>query len=333
MSSPATVVLPRGAFVVSVDTELAWGGAHRREGSTLAVGPAASPAAHRYEAERGVIDRLLDLFAGYGITATWAMVGHLFLDQCHDGGRGPHPDVARPAYSWLDGDWLAIDPCTSLAVDPDWYGRDIVDRIVACPVRQEIGSHSFSHVIVDDPACTPEVFSSELAASAKLAAERGLDLRSFVYPRNAIAQVERLGEHGFRCYRGGRPSSPFAGRPAWSRRVLAAVDKVRPLAGSAVLPTRHESGVWNVPQTYLFAPPRGVGRPVLWVRRPIARLRQAARHRSLFHLWFHPYNITSDPGPALAALDRVCAAAAKLHDAGRLDVLSMGALAERLDAG
>jgi hypothetical protein len=70
----------------------------------------------------------------------------------------------------------------------------------------------------------------------------------------------------------------------------------------------------------------------LWARRPVARLRQAARHRSLFHLWFHPYNVTADPDRALAALDRICAAAARLRDADELDVLTMGALAARLDA-
>ena len=63
----------------------------------------------------------------------------------------------------------------------------------------------------------------------------------------------------------------------------------------------------------------------------MARLRQAARHRSLFHLWFHPYNVTADPERAFAALDRICAAAARLRDAGDLDILTMGDLAARLD--
>ena len=71
----------------------------------------------------------------------------------------------------------------------------------------------------------------------------------------------------------------------------------------------------------------------VWARRPVARLRQAARHRSLFHMWFHPYNVTAAPERSLAALDRICAAVARLHDAGELDVLTMGDLAARLDGG
>jgi len=317
------VALTRGACVVSIDTELAWGEMHRRDGTQ---------GRHHFAAERDVIDRLLALFARYDMAATWAVVGHLFLDACHDDGRGPHPELVTPDYAWLDDEWLAVDPASDLADDPYWYGRDIVDAILACPVPQEVGSHSFSHVIVDDPACTPEVFESELAAAGAVAAQRDVALRSFVYPRNQIAQVARLADHGYRCYRGGRPAPPFAGRPAWQRRALGLADKVRPLAGTAVLPAPAEGGVWNVPQTYLFAPAARSRLPAgLWARRPVARLRQAARNRSLFHLWFHPYNVTADPDRALAALDRICAAAARLRDDDDLDILTMGDLAARLD--
>jgi peptidoglycan/xylan/chitin deacetylase (PgdA/CDA1 family) len=321
----APVPLERGAFVVSIDTELAWGEAHRRDGSQRG---------HRFDAERPVIDAILDLFTRYRIAATWAIVGHLFLDACGDDGGDPHPDLVPPAYDWLDEGWLAVDPRSTIEAAPHWYGRDIVDALLACPVPQEVGSHSFSHVIVDDPACTPEVFGSELAAAGRVAADRGVELRSFVYPRNSIGQIERLAEHGYRSYRGGRPAAPFAGRRGWQRRALSLVDKLRPLPGSATLPARHGSGVWNVPQTYLFAPATTGRRlpPALWARRPRARLRQAARDRSLFHLWFHPYNVTADPERALAALEVVCREAARLRDAGRLDVLTMGALADRLDS-
>jgi peptidoglycan/xylan/chitin deacetylase (PgdA/CDA1 family) len=321
----APVPLERGAFVVSIDTELAWGEAHRRDGSQRG---------HRFDAERPVIAAILDLFTRYRIAATWAIVGHLFLDACGDDGGDPHPDLVPPAYDWLDEGWLAVDPRSTIEAAPHWYGRDIVDAVLACPVPQEVGSHSFSHVIVDDPACTPEVFGSELAAAGRVAADRGVELRSFVYPRNSIGQIERLAEHGYRSYRGGRPAAPFAGRRGWQRRALSLVDKLRPLPGSATLPARHGSGVWNVPQTYLFAPATTGRRlpPALWARRPRARLRQAARDRSLFHLWFHPYNVTADPERALAALEVVCREAARLRDAGRLDVLTMGALADRLDS-
>jgi len=310
--------LERGAFVVSIDTELAWGEAHKRDGSV---------AGHHFEREREVVDGILDVFARHEISATWAVVGHLFLDSC-----AGHPDLAQPTYDWLDGDWLDVDPRADVDAAPFYYGRDIVERLTACPVRQEVGSHSFSHVIVDDPGCSPDVFAGELAAARLVAEPLGVELRSFVYPRNAIAHLETLQAAGFTSYRGGRPEKPFAGLSGWRRKAALLADRVVPLPGSAVQPEHHDSGLWNIPQTYLFAPVTAGHHlpPALWARRPIGRLRQAARTRSLFHLWFHPYNVTADPQRALDALDRICRAAARLREQGRLDVVTMTELAERL---
>jgi peptidoglycan/xylan/chitin deacetylase (PgdA/CDA1 family) len=324
------IPMERGAFVVSIDTEMAWGMAHRPEAVEAAVRRG------DYDDERRLVDRALDVFERHGIAATWAVVGHLFLDRCDAGPGGrPHPDLARPSYGWLgERDWFGIDPCTALDAAPAFYGRDIVERILGCPVDQELACHGFSHVMIGDEGCEPGVFDSELEASAAAAGDVDVALRSFVFPRNSIGHLDRLPAHGYVAYRGGRARPPFAGQPPWARVALRAADRVRPLAGSAAWPVRHPSGVWNVPQTYLFAP--ATQRPRLpvaaWVRRPVARLRQAARHRTLFHLWFHPYNLTAAPERAIDALDRICAAAGRLREAGRLDVVTMGQLADRLTA-
>jgi peptidoglycan/xylan/chitin deacetylase (PgdA/CDA1 family) len=328
-----TVRLDRGAFVVSIDTEMAWGLAHVRDGSR---GPAAASRRGDFADERRLVAQALDVFGRHGIPGTFAVVGHLFLDRCsREAGGRAHPGLARPAYPWLgDDDWYAIDPATTLAEAPSFYGRDLVEQIAACPVRQELACHGFSHAMIGDEGCPAEVLDSELEASAEAAGGLGVTLRSFVYPRNSIGHLAGLAAHGYVAYRGSRVGPPFRGRPSWQRSALRAVDRVRPLAGSAVQPARHAAGVWNVPQTYLFAPAtQRSWLPVgIWVRRPIARLRQAARHRSLFHLWFHPYNLTAAPERAIAALDRICARAARLRDAGRLDVVTMGGLADRLTA-
>lgn len=313
--------------VISIDTELAWGLAHRRDG-----GEQGGAASHRFDGEREVIQRLLQLFEDYEVPATWAVVGHLFLEECSAGDDGrPHPEVVRPDYRWLDGDWFDIDPCSDVTAAPYLYGPDIVRQIKACSVPQEIASHSFSHMIMDDPGCVRGVLSSELEASRAAAENHGVELRSFVYPRNAIAHLDQLAADGFTAYRGGRPAPPFVGRPAWQRRALAFVDRVRPLRGSAVWPTV-EGGLVNVAQTYLFAPDVK-GRllpPRLWARFPVARVRQAANERSLCHLWFHPYNITASPDRAFAALEVICRAMVRERERGRLDLLTMAQVGDRL---
>jgi len=320
--------LERGAFVVSIDTELAWGLAHRRDGAE------AVEEVHHFDREREVVAAILEVFERYDISATWAIVGHLFLDHCARGDDGrPHPEVLRPDYDWLDGDWFDVDPCSSLTEAPFYYGRDLVETIAACSVDQEIASHAFSHALIGDPGCSAEVFASELDACRTAAKDFDVELRSFVYPRNSIGHRSALAAAGFTNYRGLRPPT-FAGSSGLGRRVSQLVDRVRPLRGSAVWPEQVDDGLWNLPQTYMFAPATTRARvPVgLWCRKPIARLAQARRERSLFHLWFHPYNVTAAPERAVAALDRICAAAARARDKGTLDVLTMAQLADRLSA-
>jgi hypothetical protein len=310
-TEPAT--LERGVFVVSIDTELAWGEAHRPDAGE-----------RNFDSERAVISGLLGLFARYEISATWAVVGHLLLDRCDAVDGRPHPEVVRPSYSWLSGDWFDVDPCSTLDTAPMYYGSDIVESIRACPVPQEIGCHSFSHLIAGDPECGAAAFGSDLAACQSLAADHGLTMRSFVFPRNSIGYVDQLAAHGFVCYRG----SPGAPGGRWHR--LA--DRLRPLTSSAVKPSRHPTGVWNVPQTYLYAPAERASRlPItVWTRRPRARLRLAAEQAGIFHLWFHPHNIAANPQRALGGLEILFGEAARLRDTGRLEVLTMGGLADRL---
>ena len=156
----------------------------------------------------------------------------------------------RPDFAWLDGDWFDVDPCSSLDRAPAYYARDMVEAVRASSVPQEVGCHSFAHVMAGEPGCSREAFVSDLAACQALA---GGELRSFVYPRNSVGHVDALAAAGFTAFRGRAPV-PFAGRPAPVRAALRAADRARPLAGSAVRPARHASGVWDVPQTFLLAP-------------------------------------------------------------------------------
>ncbi|HLF03846.1 MAG TPA: polysaccharide deacetylase, partial [Dehalococcoidia bacterium] len=133
--------LPTGTFMLSIDTELAWGSVYN--------GSFRQRLGH-YARTREAITRLLALSERYHISATWAVVGHLFLDQCRAVDGIKHPEIIRPEYSWFGGDWFDADPSSDLGTDPFWYGPDIVGQIQECRVPQEIGCHGFSHMIAGD---------------------------------------------------------------------------------------------------------------------------------------------------------------------------------------
>lgn len=308
-----------GLFVISIDVELAWGQVHHGslDGSDS-----------RFDQERESVAALLELMERHQVAATWAIVGHLFLDRCAHVGSVAHPEIRRASYPWFSGDWFAVDPASSMREDPWWYAPDLIDAIKSCTVSQEIGSHSFSHQIIGDPACDADTFRSELIASRQAADAARVQLRSFVYPRNSIGHRWILTEHGFTAYRGPTPPR-FAERSNLVRRALSLADSTLLTAQSVVYPSM-KAGLCNIPQTYLFDP--GSRRASLfwgrlWPRLIIRRLEQAARHGSLFHLWFHSHDIAKMPDRALSTLGRVFEVANREREAGRLVNMTMGQVA------
>lgn len=307
-------------FTISIDVEMSWGALHH--GAPHDTSP--------YTMEREVVARTLELMSRYGISATWAVVGHLFLSECAAVDGTAHPEVVPPDYAWMTGEWYDLDPASSLAVAPTWYGPDLVAAIRACAVPQEIGSHSFGHVIVGDPGCSAEAFRTDLAAARSLAEKEGIELRSFVYPRNSVGHLDVLAEAGFTAYRSPTPDR-FPGMTGWRRRLTALVDTVRPLPEATVSPVRRGHLV-EVPQTYLFDPGSKRARRLgttPWALAVRRRLRHAVDTSSLFHLWFHSHNLASNPERAWRAMDMLFADARRHMDAGRLENLTMGAVAER----
>ena len=176
------VNLQRGAFILSLDVELAWGSVHRNKLAQR----------EKYFVEtRSNIQRLLKILERYQIHATWAVIGHLFLDRCLPVNGINHPEIIRPINQ--DGeDWFLQDPCSTLQDSPIWYGSDIIQQIVNCSVHQEIGCHTFSHVQAGGPGCGPECFDSELRACRVEAEKLKLELKSFVFPRNEIGYLDIL---------------------------------------------------------------------------------------------------------------------------------------------
>ncbi|GAA4125011.1 polysaccharide deacetylase family protein [Knoellia locipacati] len=309
--------LSRGVMLISIDTEMAWGAVHH-----------GSPNRYHWPEERDVLRSLLDILDEYDVPATWATVGHLFLEGCENVEGDVHPEIARPDYPWLAQDWFEDDPCAPATEDSRWYAPDLVREILERRTRHEVASHGFSHLIVGDPGCSAEVFDSELAAARAAAEPYDVELRSFVYPRNSIGHQDVLRRHGYIAYRGVRPD--LFGSIHGRLRPLARVgDLLIPTPRSVVRPVL-EGDLWNFPATVMYGADLHQGRARLWQWQHRRRLRHAARHGGLFHVWFHPHNLQPDPANALRGLESLCRLAAELRSEGRLETLTFGGLADLL---
>ena len=310
----------RGVFTLSLDFELIWGTLDKR-------GPNGFKNACEIE-RKYVIDRLLALFVEFKIPATWCVVGHLMLDHCDCESGVKHPSIVPPNHSWST-DWFAHDPCGDENSFPLFYGRSLVEKIRDCVVPQEIGSHSFSHVIFGDSGCSAETARTELAACVRAARDLNIQMQSFVFPRNSIGHLRALGENGFRIFRGLEPH--------WYNRVPSRiVQRLARLSAvffaskpPVVLPEKTKEGLWNIPASMLYFPMHGLRRRVplnLRVARARKGLDEAAYSKRIFHLWFHPTNLADEMETMFQGLRTIFEYASDLRERGELDFLPMKAL-------
>ena len=309
--SPAR--LERGVFTFSLDLELSV--------STL---DSFSRYARQHEhiaGARRAVRGLLELLDRYQVSATWAVVAQLFRPS-------------GPLQLSVD-EWVAHNiPHDSL------YAPDIVDDLLACATAQDIGCHSYRHVNMASPDIDGTVIDEELQACQQLAATRGIDMRSFVFPYNRIAHLDKLAARGYTSFRGANSEwymRRFSGQnPLYGvvRLGLKMVDDIAALPPPVDVPRRTAHGLWMIPHSMFY---RALGTRVALVpiRQQVQKarrgLRLAARKKGVFHLWTHPQNLGVGTDKALDGLRQILETAADYRDRGQLDICSMAQLADRLD--
>lgn len=297
----------KGVFTISLDTELVWG--------TFDKGNI-----ERYkEAYRNtpeVIDRLCKLFSEYEIPATWAIVSHMLEDCDRD-----HSDRTPTDFEWIDN-WFGELPCASGMNDELWYAPWLIDRLQDCETDQEIGVHGSTHMQLGADGCSRQHAEGEIGAALETLRAHGVKSKSFVFPRNDIGHVDVLREHGIKAYRGidarwyERASVPSVVQPP-----VRFVDEAARRTPPVVEPVERD-GVVEIPGSQVFRPSHGG-----WqytpegssVSRAKKGLERAARTGSVFHLWFHPFNLGHNPERDLKRLEGILIAATELFEDGKLD--------------
>jgi peptidoglycan/xylan/chitin deacetylase (PgdA/CDA1 family) len=293
----------RGALVLSLDFELWWGvrerAATEQEQRTYLL------------SARSVVPRLLALFEEFDVAATWATVGFLFAESREELER--FAPSLRPSY--LDarlspyGDAIGADE----ADDPLRFAPSLIEAIGRTP-RQEIGTHTFSHYYCGEPGQTRESFRADLQAACAIAAQRGVQLRSIVFPRNQhnADYDDVLIEHGIHSFRGNPRAASWSFRDADESRKVGKrlVRLLNGYVGSADAgatswtDVRQPNGLSDVRASSMLRPYLPSLRHLegLRLERICRSLRSAARHGRFLHLWWHPHNFARHPEENLAFL-------------------------------
>jgi peptidoglycan/xylan/chitin deacetylase (PgdA/CDA1 family) len=318
-----------GAFVCSLDFELLWGvrdlfpedGGSYRE-NLLGV--------------RRAIPAMLDLFERYGIHATWATVGFVFAASREE--LLAYWPRERPAYADPRLSPYGVRLGRDEREDPLHYGASLVDRIRGRP-GQELGTHTFSHYYCLEPGQTRAAFAADLDAAVRIAAARGVRLRSIVFPRNQVneAYAGILRERGIVAFRGNPPAWPYraGGHRAangQARRMARLVDAYLPVtgvAGAAWGEVPRPDGLCDVRATAFLRPHHPSLRALdgLRLARIAGAVRRAAREGRVFHLWWHPHNFGRHLDANLSFLEAILRVVAECRERLGMRSLSMAEVA------
>lgn len=318
-------ILQKGIFVLSMDVELCWGAVdkpYRLKKNKI-----------YYEQARDCIEKILMLLEKYNVSATWDIVGHLFLQKCDSISGQKHSDIPRSIYPWYSKDWFEESPCTDQEEDPLWYGLDIIKKIINCRIRQEIACHSFAHIPYGDRNTKRAAVQADLSNCIREAERLGLKLRSFVFPRNIAGYIDELSNFGFEAYRGIEPAW-YKAFPIKLRKICHVLDQFLPICPPVSLP-ENDQGLYNIPGSMFYLPMNGF-RGLIPVKFRIHKarkgIRRAIRDKKVFHLWFHPFNIATNQEKLLFGLEEVLEEVQSRRKNGELDTKSMDEIVDLINS-
>lgn len=287
--------LAKGALVISIDLELAWGVWDH-------VSPDDVDLASRLELS--IVHELVALLDEYDVPATWAIVGRLMVPPRRDENL-----LGAPAA---------------------WFAPEAIDAVREATCPQEIGSHGYAHIYFGEHG--RDELRADLRSAKELHERERLGFTSFVFPRNQVANVDLLAEVGiavFRSHDAGllKLAERFGKR---ARQLTNVAEKTIPTAPPIVFPKRHASGLVELPSSLLLLGRNGVRRVIssrVMLAKCRAGLHAAVEARGIFHLWFHPSNFYYERAKQMAVLRGTLAEARRLATNGELDLRTMGSFA------
>ena len=276
MSSP-------GYFIFSLDTELAWGYYDRFEKGMFSLNG---------EKERESVHRLLEIFDEFNITATWAVVGHLFYDKCEN-------CEICPVLEWKNK-YRSFDEIYETN-NPLWYGLDIINLLQTKGSRHEIAFHGYTHKVFSEEKMTEQEAKTEIQEWQRLAARKNVIPYSVVFPRNRPGHLQAFKDAGYICYRGDElhPKDyqiPFIGK------ALNRIDLVLQIRAPQVYELEVDStGLINLPSSrWLFGMNRKIeaifdalGLHLLRIRKMVKAVKKSATEGKIIHIWAHPEEFKS----------------------------------------
>ena len=308
----------KGIFTISLDFELFWG---VRDHRTL------ENYGENIRNVHHVVPRLLELFSKYNVHCTWATVGFLFFNEKKE--MMSYLPVQRPTYEKKDYDpypYLEQNELEKIY----HFAPALIEQIRRIP-GQEIGTHTFSHFYTLEKNTTIGQFQSDLRAAIAIAKEKGIEIKSIVFPRNQYSDehIKACLEEGIKIYRGNALSGVY--KPT-SRENEKLFRKGTRFADAYINITGHHchaipavSEIINLPASRFLRPydPKFKMFDRLKLRRIKQGIKFAAKHGLIYHLWWHPHNFGKYMNENFKFLEQVLEYYHQLNLEGKIESQNM----------
>jgi peptidoglycan/xylan/chitin deacetylase (PgdA/CDA1 family) len=308
----------KGIFTISLDFELFWG---VRDHRTL------ENYGENIRNVHHVVPRLLELFSKYNVHCTWATVGFLFFNEKKE--MMSYLPVQRPTYEKKDYDpypYLEQNELEKIY----HFAPALIEQIRRIP-GQEIGTHTFSHFYTLEKNTTIGQFQSDLRAAIAIAKEKGIEIKSIVFPRNQYSDehIKACLEEGIKIYRGNALSGVY--KPT-SRENEKLFRKGTRFADAYINITGHHchaipavSEIINLPASRFLRPydPKFKMFDGLKLRRIKQGIKFAAKHGLIYQLWWHPHNFGKYMNENFKFLEQVLEYYHQLNREGKIESQNM----------
>lgn len=293
-----------GYFCVSLDTELYWG-VH----DTGTLDYIENVRIGREKA----IPEMLRLFEKYRIHTTWAIVGAAFAETLDELKKFIPPKELQPSYSndvrspyHLFDEHIIDEDGERLSA---FLGGKDIEKIQSVPY-QEIATHTFSHYYCKETGQTVEQFKADLKAAVEISKDKGIELKSIVYPKNEI-EVEYLkasSELGIEAYRGIENNWIYnSNMPMILKKLLRFADAYFPISGPNCHNMTKNGSLYNLCASRILKPynKKLSFLEPLKLKRIKRQMLYAAKNDKLFHIWWHPHNFGANTDKNLAILEEI----------------------------
>ena len=272
-------VSAKARFILSFDCEGKWGMA---DDPTMA---ASNPIG--YDSLVKAYARIFEILDKHEVPATFALVG-LFAGR-YEEYRNSREQLLE---SKPHNDWLQIpEQSFAAGVFDGWFYPELVETIRTKGMH-EIGSHSYSHLPMNNQDVTRSSFSTELNLVQQWGAKNAIELDTFIFPRNQIQYPEELNEFGYLGYR-----QCDLQNAAYANRLKILQDECNIRKKSDAHSTL-VNPIAIPPGTFLNwrHGPRRVIPERLTLKRWSNVLRHAVAEGGAAHLWLHPHNLVTAKG-------------------------------------